>query len=218
MSTVYSVGTGVHSGSDPDLCEFCHIPRNWDDGRKERPIWTLVYVATQLTYAQIHQGLMRWRHNVYERTLQCPKTAVAGWGLYSTAHMEPAKLTEYFQQKHGITIAIRYWQIQLNRSTTIPYKDWPKALHFEVDAAKLDVVDNLLHRVYASKMTDSSDFPEPFLVPSCEGKTVTHPPCAWTLHVPSLCSYIFVSYLSEIVKTSSLLGMSQAMLLSGKST
>jgi hypothetical protein len=156
-----------------------YLPRNWPTGKTTYSIWTSIYIVSKTKVDEYITGLKHWRHKVYERHLQCPRTAVAYWGLYSTSNMDTQLLQKHFHTKHNLSIAVRWRALTMSKTSEVEYKDKPKALHFEVDSRELDKASEILQREYALAKKDSKAFPCGYrlrMVPDLNAATVTQQP------------------------------------------
>jgi hypothetical protein len=138
-----------------------YIPKEADfkDGMLERQVWAAVYLGHQVEVKEFFENSHRWQHTLLPRTLQCPKTATAGWGLYSTINMDTYHLEDVISKRFNLNFSIRYRPITEEKWTDTPYTERTKALHFECDARTQDKAVKVLHKIYGMNKHSSKGFP-----------------------------------------------------------
>ena len=158
---------------DPPIRTIDDLPRNefklrryidrfripeFEDKERTKTLYTSVYIFHQVPFDAFTTALARWRHEFRRRPLQCAKTAVIGWGLYSTRNMDTTALTAAFQAQN-INLHCRWRSISQVDGRNVAPKDVVKAIHFECDSASYSKVQKMLYTLYATTKQQSTDFP-----------------------------------------------------------
>ena len=113
-----------------------YIP-TFEPNEQRKEMWISFYYSGNASMEDIIAGTRNWEHSVFRRQLQCMKTAVVGWGLFSTRNMDTDRMQAYFRRNHNLDLSIR-WRIVIEENgRQLPDHEKIRALHFEVDANDL---------------------------------------------------------------------------------
>ena len=69
----------------------------------------------------------------YYKALQCERSAIIGWLLYSTLDMDRDLLAESIRQKVGVHVGLRFRAISVNTQQTLMADQLVRAIHVEID-------------------------------------------------------------------------------------
>ena len=179
---------------NPPLKGIDHLPGNtfklrkyfdrlylakFQDKERSKGLWSAVYIQHSKPAEELRYNMVHWRHDFRIKDLQCPKTSVVGWGLYSTRNMDLRILQQYFLDKHQLIISCRWRAITLHPSMNLDNKDRPRAIHFEVDATTHAQAKRVLFQIYRKEILRAHDFPLGYrmrMVPEISQATSTQRP------------------------------------------
>ena len=133
-------------------------PPRFAEKERTKGVWTAVHLGHSTPAEKIRLSMIHWRHDFRVKALQCPKTSVVGWALYSTRNMDPKALQQLFLTEHKLTVSCRWRAITLG-TMTLDNKDRPKALHFEVDASEHPRAKRILFGIYRKEVRKTKHFP-----------------------------------------------------------
>ena len=127
-------------------------------GEKSREFWTAVYISHTKDIQFIRANL-KWRHDVFNRPLQCPQTSTVGFGLYSTRYMDTDRLSQRVSELCGFQVLCKWRVILVENYRQLKPSERTRAIHFEVDSVNEARAKKRLPKLYPINAQDSSEFP-----------------------------------------------------------
>ena len=100
-------------------------------------MYVSVYLGHDRPFKELHSELDWWfsQHGYgwYKKALQCEKSAVIGWLLFSTLDMDRELLTAEIHKATGVTVGLRFRTISVNTKESLSKDQQVGAIHVEID-------------------------------------------------------------------------------------
>lgn len=120
----------------------------FEKGEKSKDLWTAVIYSSIVEPTDMRTVFRHWCHNFRKRDLQCEKTLVVGWGLYSTRNMDGNHLVQFFKNKYNLDLSCWWRLITQPSGKDLPEADCAQALHFEVSSKHYTRAKRILYSTY----------------------------------------------------------------------
>ena len=96
-----------------------------------------IFLGHERPFKDLHSELDWWFAQQgcgwYKKALQCEKSAVIGWLLFSTIDMDRELLTAEIRKCTGVTVGLRFRTISVAARTQLSKDQLVKAIHVEID-------------------------------------------------------------------------------------
>jgi hypothetical protein len=118
----------------------------------------MVRLGLETPMADVMESVGWWfrdhQHGLWARALQAEETVVLGWLLYSTREMDLVVLQDAIRAVNpALEVGLRWRLISLGQAGPIPAEQQVRAIHVEVDKAKVDTIKPLLYQIYGHAAT-----------------------------------------------------------------
>ena len=100
-------------------------------------MYVSVYLGHDRSFKELHSEVEWWLaqngYGWYQKALQCEKSSVVGWLLYSTIDMDRELLTAEIMKAVGVKVGLRFRTISVNSRQSLSNDQKVGAIHVEID-------------------------------------------------------------------------------------